>query len=143
MSDVFPSMAQVADEPRQSGPLLFLREWSESNAALKARSGERRLEFADDATYHVAAWHEPLVGTEAIRGGLERELPALSSEYRYTILNTASTDAAVFVEVVDGFTRDGKDVTMHSVWVFEINEAGKITARRDYFDAKELEARLA
>jgi ketosteroid isomerase-like protein len=47
------------------------------------------------------------------------------------------------MEVVDAFKRNGKDVTMHSTWVFEINQAGKITARRDYWDAKELEARLA
>jgi limonene-1,2-epoxide hydrolase len=99
--------------------------------------------FADDATYHVAAWHEPLVGRDAVRDGLERELRALSSDYRYTILNMASTDAVVFMEVVDGFKRNGKDVTMHSTCVFEINQAGKITARRDYYDTKEFEARLA
>jgi limonene-1,2-epoxide hydrolase len=99
--------------------------------------------FADDGAYHVAAWHEPLVGRDAVRDGLEREFRALSSDYRYTILNMASTDAVVFMEVVDGFKRNGKDFTMHSTWVFEINQAGKITARRDYWDAKELEARLA
>ena len=99
--------------------------------------------FADDASYRVSAWHEPLVGREAIRDGLEREFGALSSEYRYTILNMASTDAVVFMEVVDEFKLRGKDITMHWSSVLEINQAEKITARRDYWDAKELEARLA
>jgi hypothetical protein len=43
-----------------------------------------------------------LVGRDAVRDGLEQELRALSSDYRYTILNMASTDAVVFMEVVDG-----------------------------------------
>jgi limonene-1,2-epoxide hydrolase len=117
------------------------RSWLDCMVALDLEAALNH--FTDDATYHVAAWHEPLVGREAIRSGLERELVALSCEYRYTIRNIASTDAVVFVEVVDGFKRDSKDVTMHSAWVFEINQAGKISARRDYYDAKELEARLA
>jgi limonene-1,2-epoxide hydrolase len=99
--------------------------------------------FADDATYHVAAWHEPLVGREAVRDGLEREFGALSSEYRYTIVNMASTNEVVFMEVVDEFKSRGTNITMHWSSVLEINQAGKITARRDYWDTKEFDARLA
>jgi limonene-1,2-epoxide hydrolase len=98
--------------------------------------------FAEDATYHVAAWHEPLVGRGAVRGGLEREFAVLSSEYRYTIRNMASTDEVVFMEVVDAFKSRGKNITMHWSSVLEINQALKITARRDYWDAKEFDARL-
>ena len=65
------------------------------------------------------------------------------TQYRYTILNTASTDAVTFIEVVDEFKHGGKHITMHWTGVWEINQAGKITARRNYWDTKELEARLA
>ena len=97
--------------------------------------------YADDAILHVAAWRDPLVGREAIRHTLQREVAL--SDYRYTILNIASNEAVTFIEVVDDFKHDGKDVTMHWSGVWEINHAGKITARRDYWDEKEFEARLA
>lgn len=45
--------------------------------------------------------------------------------------------------VHEEFKYGGKNITMHWSGVWEINQAGKITARRDYWDAKELEARLA
>jgi limonene-1,2-epoxide hydrolase len=98
--------------------------------------------YSDDATYHVAAWKPPLVGRDAIRAELE-QLFGLQTDYRYTILNIASTDAVVFIEVVDAFKYGGKDVTMHWSSVLEINPAGKITAQRDYYDMKEFEAQLA
>jgi ketosteroid isomerase-like protein len=97
--------------------------------------------YADDVTIHVAAWRDPLIGREAIRDTLQREVGL--SGYRYTIRNFASNDAVTFIEVVDEFKRDGKDVTMHWSGVWEINHAGKITARRDYWDEKEFETRLA
>jgi limonene-1,2-epoxide hydrolase len=95
--------------------------------------------YADDATFHVAAWREPLVGREAISDALRREVRL--PNYRYTILNIASNDAVTFIEVVDEFKHGGKNVTMHWSGVWEINHAGKITARRDYWDTKEFEAR--
>src|SRR5687768_14817319 len=96
--------------------------------------------YADDATFHVAAWHTPLVGREAIREATEASVGL--SDYRYTILNLSAAGGLAFIEVVDNFTLHNNDVTMHWAGVWEINEAGKIVARRDYWDAKELEARL-
>jgi len=96
--------------------------------------------YADDVTVHVAAWHDPLVGREAIRDVLRHEVEL--ADYRYTIRNIASTGAVVFIEVVDEFKRDGKNITMHWSGVWEISQAGKITTRRDYWDAKEFEAQL-
>jgi limonene-1,2-epoxide hydrolase len=98
--------------------------------------------YSEDARYHVAAWHEPLVGRNAIRAELSQQLARLS-DYRYTLLNIASTDAVVLIEVVDSFKLGGKDVIMHWSSVQEINPAGKITAQRDYYDMKEFEAQLA
>jgi len=48
-----------------------------------------------------------------------------------------------FIEVVDGFKVGDKDITMHWSGVWEINQRGKITARRDYYDSKEYEAQLS
>ena len=64
-------------------------------------------------------------------------------DYQYTIRNIASTDTLVFAELVDTYTRDGKQITMHWSVTLEIDPAGKINAERDYFDVKELEAQLA
>ncbi len=118
----------------------IVRSWFDCMVALDLDAAIDH--FADDATYCVSAWHKPLVGRDAVRDGLEREFRALAAEYRYTIRNLASTEEVVFMEVVDGYERGGKDITMHSTWVFEISRARKITARRDYWDAKEFEARL-
>jgi limonene-1,2-epoxide hydrolase len=96
--------------------------------------------YANDATFHVSAWQAPLVGIEAIRGVLEREVAL--SDYRYTIRNSASSDNVVFTEVVDGFRLGDKDITMHGSSVWEINHAGKISARRDYWDAKEFDQQV-
>jgi limonene-1,2-epoxide hydrolase len=98
--------------------------------------------YADDATYHTAAWKPPLVGRDAIRAELD-QLFGHHSDYRYTIRNIASTDAVVLIEVLDAFKYDGRDLAIHWSSVLEINPAGKITAQRDYYDMKEFEAQVA
>jgi limonene-1,2-epoxide hydrolase len=98
--------------------------------------------YSDEATWHPrGAWREAAVGKDAIRAEVDRIFPL--PDYRYTIRNIASTDAVVFAELVDTHRRDGKEITMHSSIVLEIDPEGRISAERDYFDAKELEARLA
>jgi limonene-1,2-epoxide hydrolase len=97
--------------------------------------------YADDAAFHVAAWHRPLAGREEIRDATETSVGL--SDYRYTIRSIATAGELTFVEVVDEFTYRGKHVTMHWAGVWEIDQAGKIRVRRDYWDAKELEAQLS
>jgi ketosteroid isomerase-like protein len=97
--------------------------------------------YADDATYHVSAWHKPTVGRDAIRAELDRQFD-LVSDYRPTILNIFSQDSLVFVEGIDQFKYSGKDATMHWCSVVEIDAAGKITKQRDYADSQELKAQL-
>ena len=96
--------------------------------------------YADDASYHVAAWHEPLVGS-TLRDALAREVGI--SGYHYAILNMATADGVALFEVVDGFKVGDQDITMHWSGVWEINQLGKITARRDYYDSKEYEAQVS
>jgi limonene-1,2-epoxide hydrolase len=98
--------------------------------------------YSDDAIYHTVSWKQPVVGRDAIRAELE-QLFRHMSDYRYTLRNLASTDAVVFIEVVDTFKYDGKDMTSHWSSVLEVNPSGKITAERDYYDMKEFETQLA
>jgi ketosteroid isomerase-like protein len=97
--------------------------------------------YADDAVYHVWAWHKPFVGRDAIRAELDRQFD-LVSDYRTTILNIFSKGAVVFTEIIDTFKHSGKDVTMHGASGVEVNPAGKITAQRDYSDSQELKQQL-
>ena len=94
--------------------------------------------YSDDAVYHVNAWRAPLVGIAAIREGVGHEVGL--ANYRYTILHLASAEGVALFEVVDEFETRGRPVSMHWSGVWEINDDGKITARRDYWDAKELES---
>jgi limonene-1,2-epoxide hydrolase len=97
--------------------------------------------YADDARYHTIAWKPPVVGRDAIRAALD-QLFRHQSDYRYTVRSIASTDAVVFIEIVDTFTYDGKTMTMHWSSVLEISSAAKISAQRDYYDMKEFETQL-
>jgi limonene-1,2-epoxide hydrolase len=97
--------------------------------------------YADEATWHLGAWREAVVGRDAIRAELDRIQPRVP-DYRYTMRNIASTEAVAFAELVDSYTRDGKQITMHWSIVLEIDPAGKISSERDYFDAMELEAQV-
>ena len=98
--------------------------------------------YTDDAAYHVNAWRKPLVGRDAIHAEIARQFDR-SSDDEITILNIFSTDAIVVFEAVDNFRSGGKDFTLHWSSVWEIDPAGKISAQRDYWDGKELEAQLA
>jgi limonene-1,2-epoxide hydrolase len=98
--------------------------------------------YSQDAIWHAAAWKPPVVGRDAIRAELD-PMYRVQSDYRYTLLNIASTDAVVFIEIVDAFKYDGKDLTMHWSSALEVSPAGKITAQRDYYDMQEFETQLA
>jgi limonene-1,2-epoxide hydrolase len=97
--------------------------------------------FAEGGSYQMNRWHEPFVGSTAIRGDFERQR-ALWSDFRYELVNVASTGNIVFTERIDTVRMMGKDLATHMVGVFEIDADGRITSWRDYFDMKEVEAQL-
>jgi len=97
--------------------------------------------FADEATYNVSASSDPLVGKDAIHADLERQA-AIYSDFRYTILNIASTDTVVFTERLDKINVGGNEVIIHWASVHDIDQEGKITAARDYYDMMEIESQL-
>jgi len=97
--------------------------------------------FADGGSYRMSRWHEPFVGRAAIRGDFERQR-ALWSDFRYELVNVASTGNIVFAERIDTVRMMGKDLVSHMVGVFEVDADARITSWRDYFDMKEVEAQL-
>ena len=97
--------------------------------------------FTADATYRVNAWNEPVCGIEAIRSEFERQ-HALWSNFSYELLGVATVNASVFAERCDTVNMVGKDITIHAVGVFEVNDDGKIVDWREYYDMKEIEAQL-
>lgn len=97
--------------------------------------------LSPDAIYRVNAWHEPLQGIEAISSEFERQR-SMWTGFSCELLNTAVVGDSVFTERMDTVHTAGKDITIHSVGVFEVNQGGKITNWRDYFDMKEIEAQF-
>ena len=124
----------------ESSVRAFIKE-AESDrwdAALVERMLDR---MAPDARYHVYAWERPLTGRDAIRAELLRQAP-LFRNLRIEIKALASTGSTVLLERVDSMTIGKKPLMLHVAAVFEVDEAGKITAWREYYDSKEIAAQL-
>jgi limonene-1,2-epoxide hydrolase len=99
--------------------------------------------LAPDARYHVYAWERPVTGHEAIRAELLRQA-RLFGDLRIEIKAIASTDHTVLIERVDRMTvgRNRKPLALHVAAVLEVDEAGKISAWREYYDSKEINVQL-
>src|ERR1700685_1694317 len=88
--------------------------------SVAARDREKFVQqFAEDAVYYVNAWHEPLIGHDAIRSEFDRQA-AIYTDFQYEILHVASTDALVFTERIDTMHIGGKEVSLHWASVQEI-----------------------
>jgi limonene-1,2-epoxide hydrolase len=96
---------------------------------------------ADDAILHSPSWRDPYVGRDSIRAELDRQFDGMSN-HRSEIRNILSKDGVVVIELIETFTSRGKEVTVHSSGVFEIDSEGKIARERDYWDAGEIEAQF-
>ena len=119
-----------------SGHEDMVRRWHECYV-----TGDRAAAidyYADDATWQVSWWRDPLVGRDAIEVALERQFAGIS-DYRSELVNLVSKDAVVFLEGIDNFTVDDNLLTLHWSTVLEINAEGKIAQQRDYWDTRELE----
>jgi limonene-1,2-epoxide hydrolase len=88
--------------------------------------------FTDDAVYHNIPM--PVAkGKDIIRKTIEGLLKGTVS-IKFDILHTTSAGNIVMNERVDSFEAGGKHVSLPVAGVFEITDAGKIKAWRDYFD---------
>lgn len=98
-------------------------------------AGELLGFFAEDAVYHNIPV-EPVRGHEAIRATLDQFLtPATEAEFEIRAI--ATTGRTVLTERVDRFTLGGKRIELPVMGAFEVDEAGRITAWRDYFDMQQ------
>ena len=88
--------------------------------------------FSDDAVYHNIPM-EPAEGPaaiEALLGGFAQQM----SSRGWEIVHQAVNGNTVINERVDRFEAGGNQIELPVVGVFEVNDADKITAWRDYFD---------
>jgi len=98
--------------------------------------------MAPDSRYHVIAWEDPHIGTDAIRAELLRQA-SVFSDFHCEISAIASAGQMVFTERTDSMLLRGKPVTVQIAGVFEVDAESKIAAWRDYLDSREVAVRLA
>jgi limonene-1,2-epoxide hydrolase len=99
---------------------------------------ERVLQrMTPDAHYHVYAWEQPVVGHDAIRAEFLRQVP-LFRDFRTDITAIASSGGTVLVERVDSMTFRDKPLTQHIAAAYKVDDMGKISAWREYYDSKEI-----
>jgi limonene-1,2-epoxide hydrolase len=90
--------------------------------------------FAEDAVYHNMPM-EPLKGKPAIRAGIESFFKMSPKGIDFEILHQVSSGNVVMNERVDTFEgEDGSKTSAPVCGIFEVDDAGKIAAWRDYFD---------
>ncbi len=96
--------------------------------------------FAEDAVYHNIPF-EPAVGREAIETTL-RMFVSDDSQGSFELVNLATRGRVVLTERVDTITMQGKQARLPVMGAFEIDEAGRISAWRDYFDVAQLMSQI-
>jgi limonene-1,2-epoxide hydrolase len=106
----------------------FCTAWTRLNAE------EIMSFFTDDAVYHNIPM-PPAKGKDVIRKTITGLLKGTVS-CKFDILHTATAGNIVMNERVDSFEANGKHVSLPVMGVFEITDAGKIKAWRDYFDVE-------
>ncbi len=91
--------------------------------------------FADDAVYEKVPVGR-FSGEAEIRGTLE-EFFGPGVEVAFEILNLVARDATVCVERRVHFKTPAGAITLPAMAIFELNEAGRVVAWRDYFDRRQ------
>lgn len=90
--------------------------------------------LADDATFLPAPKSEPVCGREAIRA-LWGYYMGLFASYACEVQNMLMSDRLVIVERTERIARvDGQHVVLPVASVFQLDDASKIIAWRDYWD---------
>ena len=94
--------------------------------------------FAPDGHWELYVPGGPVIrGRAAIRDEIHRQLGYVSFP-QCGIVHMLSTDRMVATERVDHFIRDGKKVRHALMAMFELDDAGLVTAWREYFDTYDL-----
>jgi len=106
--------------------LSFLAAWSDRDA--------RKL--ADYFTEDAVMWNDGRTtqrGRDAIREHLEMQLSAVT-DCNFETTALAVSGNVVFTERIDRMNVVGAPIELPVAGVFELNDEGKLTAWRDYFD---------
>jgi limonene-1,2-epoxide hydrolase len=113
----------------------FLAAWGEGDA--------RKL--ADFFTDDAVVWNDgrtPVDGREAIHEHFKLQLSACT-DCDFEVLQTAVSGKTVFNERIDRMKVVGAPVELPVAGVFEVDDAGKLTAWRDYFDLNAVMTQLS
>ena len=89
--------------------------------------------FAEDAVYHNIPM-EPCNGLEAIRAFIEGFFAMSPDGIKFEIGHQVCAGAVVMNERIDTLVMNGNEISLPVCGVFEVDDSGKITAWRDYFD---------
>ena len=90
--------------------------------------------LAEDASYQIAVpAFAPIKGREAIKAELVHMQKRVVQQ-RHHMKNIAANGNVVFTERVDWSFSKGRWVSIPLVAVFELDDAGRITAWREYLD---------
>jgi len=112
----------------------FLAAWSERDA--------RKL--ADFFSEDTVVWNDArntVRGREALHEHFGAHLSVIT-DCDIEVTQTAVSGNFVFTERVDRLTIAGAPITLPVTGVFEVNDAGEITAWRDYFDLSDVMRQL-
>lgn len=113
----------------------FLAGWSDGDA--------RKL--ADYFTADAVVWNDgrtTVQGREAIHEHFTLQLSACT-DCDFEITRSAVSGNTVFNERIDRMKIAGASVELPVAGVFEVNDAGKLTAWRDYFDMNAVMTQLS
>ncbi|MGA2806645.1 MAG: nuclear transport factor 2 family protein [Terracidiphilus sp.] len=117
--------------------IAFIRRFLE--CCVRTDPEEFTSYFSEDATWWNSPW-QPVRGRDAIRDALRRgaeRMTALPWEIRHIMAD----GEVVMTERVDHFLVGDNRVSVPCMGVFELRD-GKISAWRDYWDAKQFESQM-
>src|SRR5207245_518184 len=113
----------------------FLAGWSGGDARKLADY------FNEDAVFQMMP-REPVHGREAIHEDFKAQL-SWCTDCDFEITAIAISRNTVFTERIDRMKVAGAPVELPVAGVFEVNDAGKLTAWRDYFDMNAVMTQLS
>jgi limonene-1,2-epoxide hydrolase len=97
---------------------------------------------ADDVVWHNIPM-EPIAGKAAFQGAVEGFMINIAG-CDWQVHAIATNGSVVLTERTDGFTfKDGRCAAIRVMGTFELNDAGLISAWRDYFDMLEFQREFA
>jgi limonene-1,2-epoxide hydrolase len=98
--------------------------------------------YADDIEWYPNRAMRPVHGKAHMLAFMEKFGKGMS-DVSYTQQHMVESGNVLFVEGTENYTKNGRKVSVPYAGVVEFNAAGKITAWRDYFDLRSMEAQLA